>query len=237
MNQSDARLIFDWERRRWDYRLPVLIAVSFFAHIFCFYLFRVVYPATTALLPPSAQVTILDPDRPQDKQVLDWVTMHDPAKLTAPGTDFDLLSKVAPGYRPIYSGIPVPLRSLESSQPKQEGVRSIFSTETLLPIRPPLPERGTPVSFPTRFEIGSTLGARIPAFVPEPPTSSTLAEPTSIFVGVNSEGIVDYVFLMQSSGRNPLDRQAEDFVRKVRFRPASNRDWGIIKFRWGGTRQ
>jgi TonB family protein len=237
MSQSDARLIFDWERRRWDYRLPVLIAVSFFAHVFCFYLFRVVYPATTALLPPSAQVTVLDPDRAEDKQVLDWVTMNDPAKLSAPGTDSDPLSKVALGYRPIYSGIPVPLRSPESSRPKQKSVPSIFSTETLLPIRGPLPERGLPVSFPTRFEIGSTLGARIPATVPEPPGSSTLAEPTSIFVGVNPEGMVDYLFLMQSSGKNSLDQQAEDFVRKVRFRPAPNRDWGIVKFRWGGKQQ
>jgi TonB family protein len=54
---------------------------------------------------------------------------------------------------------------------------------------------------------------------------------------VNPEGMVDYLFLMQSSGKNSLDQQAEDFVRKVRFRPAPNRDWGIVKFRWGGKQQ
>jgi hypothetical protein len=236
MNQPEARLIFDWERSRWDYRLLALIAVSLLAHIFSFYLFRVVYPATTALLPPSAQVTLLDPGRPEDKQVLDWVTMNDPAKLSAAGTDPDLVSRVVPPYRPIYSGIPVQLRSPETSGPKQDSVPSIFSAETLLPIRPPLPEGSTPVSFPTRLEIGSTLGTRMPASVPELPASPTLAEPTSIFLGVNPEGIADYLFLMQSSGKNALDQKAEDFVRKLEFRPALNRTWGVVKFRWGGTR-
>ena len=40
---------------------------------FLFLLFRVVYPATTALLPPSAQVTVLDSNRSEDKEILDWV--------------------------------------------------------------------------------------------------------------------------------------------------------------------
>ena len=29
MNQSETRFIFDWQKSRWDYRLPVLIAISF----------------------------------------------------------------------------------------------------------------------------------------------------------------------------------------------------------------
>jgi hypothetical protein len=237
MNRSEARFIFDWDRGRWDYRLLVLIVLSFLAHIFCFYLFRVVYPATTALLPPSAQITVLDPSRPEDKQVLDWVTMNDPAKLSAPEIRSDLLSQVIPRYRPIYSGIPIPLRSMESSRPKREGVSSLFSTETLLPIRPHLPQGGTSVSFPTRLEIGSTLKPRMPATVPELPTSATLVEATSIFLGVNADGIADYLFLMKSSGNNALDQKAEDFLRRVKFRPASNRAWGVVKFRWGGTRR
>jgi hypothetical protein len=235
MNKPAARFIFDWERGRWDYRLPALIGVSFLAHILCFYLFRVVYPATTALLPPSAQITVLNPDRPEDKQILDWVTMNDPAKLSAPGTEAGLLSEVTPGYQPIYSGIPVSLQSLESSKPKREGIPSLFSAETLLPIRPPLPGGGTPINFPTWLEIGSTLKPRIPTSVPELPINATLAEATSIFVGVNAEGIVDYLFLMQSSGNNALDQKAEDFLRTVKFRSAPDRDWGVVNFRWGRT--
>src|SRR5258708_26078106 len=42
MNQPEAHFIFDWRKSRWNYRLPVLIAISFFAHLFCFYIFRVV---------------------------------------------------------------------------------------------------------------------------------------------------------------------------------------------------
>jgi TonB family protein len=77
----------------------------------------------------------------------------------------------------------------------------------------------------------------MPASVPELPASATLAEPTSMFLGVNPEGIADYFFLMQSSGKNALDQKAEDFVRKLKFRPALNPTWGVVKFRWGGTRQ
>src|SRR5580704_19790686 len=84
MNQPEAHFIFDWRKSRWNYRLPVLIAISFFAHLFCFYIFRVVYPTTTSLLPPSAQVTVLDPNRAQDRSLLEWVAVNDPAYVSAP---------------------------------------------------------------------------------------------------------------------------------------------------------
>ena len=41
MNQPEARFIFDWRKSRWDYRLPVLIAISFIrAHLLFLYLPR-----------------------------------------------------------------------------------------------------------------------------------------------------------------------------------------------------
>jgi TonB family protein len=237
MNQTDARLTFDWKKSRWDYRLPVLIAISFLAHIFCFYLFRVVYPATTALLPPSAQVTVLDSNRPVDKEVLDWVTMNDPANLSAPKFDSDVISRVVPRYQPIYSTLSVPLRSSDAAKPKEKGIPSIFSTETLLPVRAPLPVGGPHRSFPTRIEFASTLQAAGPAGSPKLPQSDGLAEPTSVFVGVSPQGNVDYLFLLQSSGSNALDQKAEDFIRGVKFKTAPDRTWGTVTLRWGGAEQ
>jgi TonB family protein len=233
MSQPDARFTFDWRKGRLEYRLPVLIALSLLAHIFCFYLFRVVYPATTALLPPSAQVTVLDSNRTEDKELLDWVTTNDPASVSAPKFDPGVIARVAPRYRPIYSTLTVPLRSSDAAKPKVEGIPSIFSTETLLPIRPPLPIGGLPKRFPTSVEIASTLQA--PAEMPKLPASPAVVEPTSLFVGVNPEGEVDYLFLMQSSGNSAIDENADDFIRKVKFKPAPNRSWGVVRFRWGGT--
>lgn len=233
MSQTDARFTFDWRKSRWNYRFPVLIGISLLAHIFCFYLFRVVYPATTALLPPSAQVTVLDSNRSEDKQILDWVTMNDPASVSAPKIDSAVIARVAPRYRPIYSTVTVPLRSPDVAKPKQEAIPSIFSTETVLPIRPSLPSGGAPKGFPTSVEMASTLQTQIAA--PKLPASSAVAEPTSLFVGVNPAGEVEYLFLMQSSGNSAIDEEAQDFIRKVKFKPAPDHTWGVVKFRWGGT--
>jgi TonB family protein len=67
------------------------------------------------------------------------------------------------------------------------------------------------------------------------PSSSILAEPTSIFVGVSPEGKADYVFLTQSSGSSALDQKALDFIRTVKFKSSPNRDWGMVALHWGGT--
>ena len=90
-------------------------------------------------------------------------------------------------------------------------------------------------SFPTCIELASTLQAPAPAEMPKLPASSAVTEPTSLFVGVNPEGEVDYLFLMQSSGNSAIDEKATDVIRKVKFKPAPNRTWGVVTFRWGGT--
>ena len=235
MNQPEARFIFDWRKNRWDYRLPVLIAISFFAHIFCFYIFRVVYPTTTSLLPPSAQVTVLDPNRPQDKSLLDWVAMNDPANVSAPKFDPRVITQVTPRYKPIYSTFSVELRRSDSAKPQEQGIPSLFSAENLFPMRSQPEERDLPKKFPTRLEIASTLQSRAPASLPILPTTSALSEPTSIFLGVSPEGKAEYVFLMQSSGNAPLDQKAEDLMRAVKFKPDPNWDWGVVTLHWGGT--
>src|ERR1700759_4658078 len=105
MSLPDARLIFDWQKGRWDYRLPVLIGISFLGHIFCFYLFHVVYPTTTSLLPPSAQITVLNPNSSHDRRMIDWIEVNDPATLSAPRTDPNLVAKLTPRYKPSFSSL------------------------------------------------------------------------------------------------------------------------------------
>jgi TonB family protein len=235
MNQPEARFIFDWRQSRWDYRLPVLIAISICAHVFCFYIFRVVYPTTTSLLPPSAQVTVLDPNRPQDKSLLEWVAMNNPANASAPRFDSRVTTQVLPRYKPIYSTLSVELKRSDSAKPHKDGVPSLFSAETLLPMRSEPHEEAAVKTFPTRLEIASTLQSRAPASLPSLPISAALSEPTSIFVGVDPEGNADYVFLTQSSGNGPLDQKAQNFIRSVRFKPTPRRNWGAVTFHWGGT--
>jgi hypothetical protein len=235
MKQPETSFIFDWRKSRWDYRLPLLITISLLAHIFCFYIFRVVYPTTTSLLPPSAQVTVLDPNRPQDKGLLDWVAMNNPAMVSAPRFDSRVISQVTPKYKPIYSGLSVDLRRSDAAPAQEQGIPSLFSAETLLPMRSQPPEESAPQTFPSRLEMASTLLPRAPMSLPSLPTSPALFEPTSIFVGVSPEGGADYVFLTQSSGNSLLDQKAQDFIRTLRFKPDAKRSWGVLTLHWGGT--
>jgi TonB family protein len=235
MNQQEACFIFDWRKSQWNYRLPVLIGISLFGHIFCLYIFHVVYPTTTTLLPPSAQVTVLDPNNPQDKSLLDWVEMNNPANVSAPRFDPRLVAQLAPQYKPIYSSLSVELKPADSSDPREQGIPSIFSPETLLPIRSRPMEAVPSRIFPSRLNVASSLQPRIPVSLPGLPTTSALSEPTSFFIGVNSAGEVDFTFLRRSSGIGQLDQKAEDFIRKVKFKPEPRRDWGVITLHWGGT--
>jgi TonB family protein len=235
MNQQEACFIFDWRKSQWNYRLPVLIGISLFGHIFCLYIFHVVYPTTTTLLPPSAQVTVLDPNNPQDKSLLDWVEMNNPANVSAPRFDPRLVAQLAPQYKPIYSSLSVELKPADSSDPREQGIPSIFSPETLLPIRSRPMEAVPSRIFPSRLDVASSLQPRIPVSLPGLPTTSALSEPTSFFIGVNSAGEVDFTFLRRSSGIGQLDQKAEDFIRKVKFKPEPQRDWGVITLHWGGT--
>ena len=235
MNQQEARFIFDWSKSQWNHRLPVLIAISLFGHIFCFYIFRVVYPTTTTLLPPSAEVTVLDPNNPQDKSLLDWVEMNNPANVSAPRFDPHLVAQLAPQYKPIYSSLSVELKPAGAPAPREHGIPSIFSPEALLPVRSRPMEEVPSTMFPSRLDIASTLQPRVPISLPALPTTSTLSEPTSLFIGVNAAGEVDFIFLRQSSGIGQLDQKAEDFIQTVKFKPEPRRDWGVITLHWGGT--
>src|SRR6202022_212415 len=160
MNPPETRFIFDWQKARWDYRLPVFIAISFLGHIFCFYLFHVVYPTTTSLLPPSAQITVLDPGSSRDKSMFDRIEINDPATVSAPQFDSRLVSKLAPRYKPSFSSLTPELKSSDASDAPPKGIPSIFSAETLIPMRSRPVASDSPKSFPSRLDIASTLQQR-----------------------------------------------------------------------------
>jgi hypothetical protein len=236
MNPPETRFIFEWGKTRWDYRLPVLIAISFFGHVFCFYLFHVVYPTTTSLLPPSAQITVLDPNSPRDKSMLEWIEVNDPAKVSAPRFDSGLVFKLAPRYKPSYSILAPELKPSDASDAPPRGIPSIFSAETLIPMRTRLPASDSPKAFSSRLDIASTLQQRPLVSSPGLPVASTLAEPTSFFIGVDPAGEVDFVFLRTSSGSSSLDETAEAFIRSLHFRSGPDRGWGVVTLHWGGNR-
>ena len=235
MNAGETRFIFDWRKARWDYRLPVLIAISLLSHVLCFYLFHVVYPTTTSLLPPSAQITVLDPNSARDRSLLDWLEVNDPTTVSAPRFDPSLVSKLVPRYKPSFSSLATELKPWDASENPPKDLPSIFSAEMLIPMRIQPQATDSPETFPSHLDIASTLQQRPLVSLPPLPVVLTLAEPSSFFIGVNPEGDVDFLFLRTSSGSNSIDETAESYIRKLRFKPGPRRDWGVVTIRWGGT--
>jgi TonB family protein len=234
MSEREHRFIFDWRKKTWDYSLFLFIGVALLGHFFCFYLFHVVYPTTTSLLPPSAQITVLNTDSPRDKNFLSWIEMNEPSSVSAPRFNSALVQKLIPAYKPIFATLVPQLALSTLSKPPERLVPSIFSAESFLPMRMQPVESAEQRSFATQLEIGSTLGERMPKSFPSPPLSNLLSDATSLFIGIDPSGEPDYIFLRRSSGNPELDQEAERFIRTLRFLANSARSWGVVTFRWGG---
>ncbi|HZC35895.1 MAG TPA: hypothetical protein VE242_09795 [Chthoniobacterales bacterium] len=241
MKKNDAllfrRLIFDWTPPRWNKPLIGFLAASLLLHFAAFYLFHIVYPTTNSLLPPGAQVSVLNPKNPDDHHILDWVELHDPSALNLPKFRNDLVPGLVPRYRPSFSTIsPDPLPQPQPSASRQAPMPSLLSAESLFPLRGK--PKITPVerTFVTRLEFGNNLRSRHPEISASLPTASEILEPSIFFVGVNPEGKIEYLFLWQTSGNDRRDSEAERFLRQIHFQSAPSAAWDLVKFCWGMTR-
>jgi hypothetical protein len=203
-------------------------------HFGAFYLFQIVYPTTNSLLPPAAQVSVLNPKNPDDRRILDWAALHDPSTLSAPKFRNDLIPDLVPRYRPSFSIIsPSPLSEPHSTVSMETFNPSLFSPENLFPLRKRPLISQVERSFVTRLELGHNLQNRRPLLSGFPPTASEILEPSTFFVGVNREGKVEYLFLWQTSGNDRRDAEAERFLRQVQFEPGPSSAWDLVNIRWG----
>jgi TonB family protein len=230
--------IFDWDRPRWNGRLLWLILVSLGLHFAGLYIFHVVYPSTTALPPPAAQVSVLNPQNLQDRRLLDWVELNDPAAISAPNVEDSLITKLVPNYRPTFSDEIPGIQGNQVNAPTQEApTPSLFTPDNLFP-RQTRPQSMAPsVRFATHFEFGSALRNRQPVSPEELPASQRPSEPTTFFVGISKKGEVEYAFLWRSSTNEQLDRQAEEAVRHLRFQPSGSETWDSVSLHWGTAGQ
>jgi hypothetical protein len=226
--------IFDWGRRRWSGRLLWLIVFSLGLHFAGLYIFHVVYPSTTSLPPPAAQVSVLNPQNPQDRRLLDWVDLNDPSSISAPRVDNSLVANLVPSYRPTFSDEIPEIRKKQSGASAEEpATPSLFTPDNLFPrqVRPAPVEQKT--RFVSHLEFGPALEGRQPATIETLPASQRLIEPTTFFVGIGREGEVKYVFLWRSSGNDQLDHLAEEAVKHLKFQPADKETWDTISLHWG----
>ncbi|HEY0790021.1 MAG TPA: hypothetical protein VGD78_03045 [Chthoniobacterales bacterium] len=225
-----APFIFDWRRPRWDFRLPGLLLLSLLGHLVGFYLFQVVYPSATVLLPTAASVAVLNPGREPDQKVLAWADLADPGALTRPGFRPELVSRLVPKYQPSFADArpefaPIVPESTDRLPP-------VFGPEGLLHTDKP-PVQPEMLSFPSRVELDDALRSRPSVDAPPLPPNREYLEPTVLWVGVSEAGKVAFCFPWRSSGRSEADRRADDYVRALRFRPANAFTWGKVRVVWG----
>jgi hypothetical protein len=226
--------IFDWDRRRWSGRLLWLIVFSLGLHFAGLYIFHVVYPSTTSLPPPAAQVSVLNPRNTQDRRLLDWVDLNDPSAISAPKVDNSLVTKLVPSYRPTFSDETPEIRKSQPSAFAQEAATpSLFTPDNLFPrqVRPTPVEPKT--SFVSHLDFGPALESRRPAAVESLPASQRPSAPTTFFAGISKEGEVKYLFLWRGSDNDQLDHLAEEAVKRLKFQPANAETWDTISFQWG----
>jgi hypothetical protein len=226
--------IFDWDRPRWSGRLLWLIVFSLGLHFAGLYIFHVVYPSTTSLPPPAAQVSVLNPQNLHDRRLLDWVDLNDPSAISAPKVDDSLVAKLVPDYRPTFSDETPEIRKNQAGAAAQEAATpSLFTPDNLFPRQVPPTPVEPKTSFVSRLEFGPALERRRPATTQRLPASQRLYEPTTFFAGISKEGEVKYLFLWRSSGNDQLDHLAEEAVKRLKFRPANAETWDTISFHWG----
>jgi hypothetical protein len=238
-------LLFNWESpRRRKLTILTFLAASFISHVFCSYIFQIVYPPTVAILPPPVRISLISPTSEEGRSLLRWIEAEDPALAFA--------TQRPPEAR---------LRAL----PKVEHVPSYAANEPAIQEIPPLvPEVRTPSSHPPApvpivHEKAAPVTSEIPTNVSfsnelagfgapdSPPTkfaASNNESPQAIRfrVAVSGRGEIRHCFAVNSSGDSALDEQARHHLMLCRFPIRSTNDsgssdqsltWGVATIEWG----
>lgn len=222
--------VFNWERPAWSLRLPLFILTSLIGHLFCFYVFQVVYPSSASLPPAAAGVAVLNPQSERDRPLLDWAELNDPAALAAPGFQAERVTKLVPRYQPSFAD-QSPAFAVVTPNPVPP-FPSIFGVDGVLSSNP-APAPSASVIFGSHVEFAEPLQDRLAGPAPALPRVQANGESTILLLGVDPNGAVSNCLSWQSSGKPDLDRAAERFARSLRFKAAPGYSWGRLRFTWG----
>jgi hypothetical protein len=81
---DDTTLLFEWAPPKGEKLLITLFLIgSLFLHALAFYMFRIIYPPTIAVLPPPARVNLIPGNSEEGQTLLRWIEAEDPALASA----------------------------------------------------------------------------------------------------------------------------------------------------------
>lgn len=238
---SESLLLFNWgPPRPRAQALVIFVAASLLFHLFCIYLFQIVYPPTATALPSPARVSFISGNTEEGRALLRWIESEDPALTSAtqrpPESRIGILPKLeqVPSYvnrQPLLKDLPpqsVDLRAPSVFAPGPAPLPAGPNELQLAAIK-------TMVHFSEEI---ARLG--VPTF-PETEFRAATAEATESIrfrVAIGSRGEVRYLFRLNSSGDTALDGQARQHIVLARFpqRSSDNDDslvWGVATVNWG----
>lgn len=235
-----TRLIFEWSnRRRLSATLLGFLALSFAVHAFAFYLFQVVYPPAIGGTARGAEIMLLTPSSPENRELLARIESEDPAKILAP-PDVSPAGLLDLRYKPSYEALqPEPVSAPAADE--ATAYPPILEANALVSAALPRPKPKTEKVSPSKTHL-SFSGALVARELRKKPVlflkvrSAQAIEPARFLIGVDAAGIVRYSFLQSSSGDEQADREAEHAVQTLEFVPVTSNGpavWGSATLIWG----
>jgi hypothetical protein len=238
-------LLFNWESpRRRKLTILTFLAASFVGHVFCFYVFQIVYPPTVAILPPPVRISLISPTSEEGRSLLRWIEAEDPALAFAtqrpPDARLRALPKVehVPSYaanEPAIQEIPPLVPELRTPSSHPPGPVPIVH-EKIAPVPNEIP---TSVSFSNEF---AGFGAPQSPATKFASSNNESLQALRFRMAVNGRGEIRHCFAVNSSGDPALDEQARQHLVLCRFPTKSTTDsgssdqsltWGLATVEWG----
>lgn len=258
--EQEGPLTFAWPERSASFVLPIFFLLAVLFHAAAFYLFQIVYPPSTAVTPPTAQLLYISPDTPENLALLQWVDAQLPATV-ARVRDTPLPAELLPiRYTPSYqtpgtlpkeadvASLPVqypaayttlpPLPASGEETPARES-RVVLSTLHFSESLRPFQKSDAPPLFPLSSETEPpAIGQHQAGESVEPLHTPRSLHLTRFFIGLNRRGELRYTFPQESSGNKALDRKAATYLQEYPFQhpaqePAAEFTWGTLTFTWG----
>lgn len=235
----EAGLTFSTTSEDSDFPYVLFFCVfgSLMAHAGTFFLFQVVYPQRVTIPQPAPHVSLLTPSSPENIALLRWIEAEDPALIAndnpvaPPG-----LAQVR--YHPSFTTPRT--EPLGAPEEKTSAVRFPPAADRLLPTsssHAPIPAPAAAQVPQTTVSFTDGLGTRPLAKNPalNPAYHATApAEPTTLLIGVDSQGAVRFALTQHSSGEPALDNVAVAHLHNVTFAAAETpMVWGFATFSWG----